>query len=242
MTRPLKFALAVTSLLIAGSVNALVIDAFDDTQMLLQASSTANQSASSSSVANAIGNARKFTMTQVSGATLARIAAAVIYEEDPAAPKGHWPILSVSNPDRVNSTITVIWDGTSADPYTVSVGGLNHANLMVQNDIGFLLKIPSIDTEVTLALTVWDSDSNASFSYKFPKPGQQFIPYTEFAGVDFSDVGAIRLVMSGVIAWDGSIDILETKPNPAPVPGTALLLGVGLLGLARRARRAGSPD
>jgi hypothetical protein len=242
MKRVLRFSLAGFCLLALGSVNALVIDAFNNTGMALIATNSTAMGISGA-VTTAIGHARKLTISQVTNANPAITAAAVLnlYNRP--------DVLSVSNGDKVNSVVTVIWDGQvcegsppPCDVFAVKTNGLNHANLMGQNDSGFLLRIPSIDLSVKLDLTVWDSDSNATYSYTSPQPGTQFIPYSGFVGIEFSDVGAIRLVLSSQKdSWDGSIEILETRPNPAPIPGTAVLLGVGLLGLARRARRVKSP-
>jgi len=229
MKRQLLLALTMTIGLAASPASALVIDGFNDATMTLQATGTTNQGVGGS-VVDAIGNARKLSITNISGANSFQTAIALIDYDDSNK-------LSISNADGVDSTVTVIWDGTITDPFSVVSTGLNSADLTIDNDTGFLFTIPTIDLQVEMVLTVWDSDSSDSFEYEFPGPVDRFfIPFTAFAGVDFTDVGAIQLVLNGPVAWDGSVDLFQTG-NPAPSPGTVLLLGAGLLALVRRRKR-----
>lgn len=231
MKRRLPIALAVAGLFVAGSVNALGIDGFDQTEMVLVGHNPTPLS-DSGLVSNAIGGARKFTLTNVTNASLSRTATALIDESDSNK-------LSISNADGVNSTVTVIWDGTTADPYAVVTNGLNSADLTVGNGTAFLFNIPSIDLNVNLALTVWDSQGNFTVIKNAPSPGIQLMPFADFVGIDFTDIGAIRIVLDGPAAWDGSIDLVGTN-GTTPLPGTLLLMGAGLLGLVRHCRRVGS--
>lgn len=240
MNRSFSLALAATSLLAAWSAQALVIDGFNEHEMLLVANAPGSNLGVGGEVDDVIGGFRKFNVTNVQGATASRTAAALIDEIDNMTPDGS-NLLSVSNADRVDSTVTVIWDGTNDNPFVVNTTGLGGVNLLADNDTGFLFTIPTIDQNVELALTIWDRDSNNhTYVYKFLAPIDRFyIPFTQFTGVDFKDVGAIRLVLDGPVAWDGSVDLFETG-SPAPSPGTLLLLGAGLLALVRRGKRSGS--
>jgi len=240
MNRSFSLALAATSLLAAWSAQALVIDGFNEHEMLLVANAPGSNLGIGEPVDDVIGGARKFNVTNVTGATASRTAAALIDEIDDLTPGGS-NLLSVSNADRVDSTVTVIWDGTTNDPFLVNTTGLGGVNLLADNDTGFLFTIPTIDQNVELALTIWDLDNNNhTYLYQFPAPIDRFfIPFAEFTGIDFENVGAIRLVLNGPVAWDGSVDLFETG-SPAPSPGTLLLLGAGLLALVRRGKRSGS--
>ncbi len=237
MKRQLSIALAATSLFVTVPANALIIDEFNvaTPAVISDENSPQGDSGNSGIVGpTAIGGTRKVNVTGVTGAGDGDRARVTVNSQNSGR-------LAISNDDPVNSTATVIWDGSTVDPFTVDTDGLGGIDLTADGSVEFRFTVPSIDQDVTLALTVWDLNSNYTFNYRFTGPVTQFaIPYTTFTGIDFTEIGAIRMVLSGPRAWDGSVDVFDTWGPPVPIPGTILLIGAGLLGLARRGRRAGT--
>jgi hypothetical protein len=91
-------------------------------------------------------------------------------------------------------------------------------------------------------VTVTDGSSNTGSSSLTTAggifvPTDEFLTFASFTGtVDFSDVEQIELLVEGLFpATDLQIGFIESAF--VPEPGTALLLGLGLAGLAVRGRR-----
>jgi len=226
-----KLALILTLVgpLCAGTVGALTIDGFNDPFYGVISDNNSNQG-DARTAAGVLGGTRKIAITSVTGAIPGFRSSTVTMNAGDSR-------LSVSNSDGVDSTVTVTWDGSTADPYTVVTNGLGGTNLTVGNGTGFLLSIPSIDQNVTITLTVWDGDSNAAVPTNFLGPVSNFvIPFNSFAGIDFTAIGAIQMVLNGPVAWDGSVDVFGTQTTPTPA--TLALLLFGLPGLARARRRS----
>ncbi len=135
--------------------------------------------------------------------------------------------LSVDNGTGFNSSTTVLWNG-------IGNAGLN-ADL--SNRDFFELGVLAIDLDVTLALTVMDNDSMATVSRNNIATGVATLPFSEFTGIDFSQVKSIQLVITGPVAFDTEIDILDAvaersvgTPEPSTSTSLLALLGVTFLG------------
>jgi len=227
----LALILALVGSLVPGAASALTIDGFDSPYYGLQSDNNGNRG-DARPATDVLGGTRKVTLTNVSGTFAPLRSATVTINAGDSR-------LSVSNSDFVDSTVTVTWDGSTADPYTVVTNGLGGTDLTVGNGTGFLMTIPSIDQNVIISLTVWDNDSTGTVSSAFAGPADNFVlPFASagFNGIDFTKIGAVQMVLNGPTAWDGSVDVFGTQTNPTPA--TLALLLFGLPWLARAQRRS----
>jgi len=235
----LAIVLALSGAFMGGAANALTIDNFDTGTQNLTKNDNTSTSSNVSGLAgtDTIGTTRKLNLTGISGATAGLAAAAKI-------DVGDSNFFSVSNDPSVDSTVTVIWDadgGIGADN-VVKTNGLGGADLTDGNtELGFVFDLIFIDLNVTIDLTVWDmAGNNDTFNHNFPiAVDNYFIPFTEFVGVDPTNVGAIRLVLNGPAGWDAIFNIVDTRTG-IPVPAPLALIGLGLFGLGAVRRRSQS--
>jgi hypothetical protein len=158
--------------------------------------------------------------------------------------------LSISAPDAgaLEADVSLIWDGDDGAA-AIDTAGLAGADL---TDGGvndrFVFNIIGNDFPVPFDLTLWDSDSNETVSDQTPgfiAPGSSVpfnIEFSQFSGIDFTDIGAIELSFSVTSQQDLTLDFVVTDEPPIPAPATLALLGSGLVAmgaLTRRRRRAG---
>ena len=137
----------------------------------------------------------------------------------------------------------VQWDGT-ADGYAtrslnlggidITEGGKNQYFVMLTDyDKGYA-------TDTALVLTVYANDTTSDSSNKNLggvnfKDKLIYFPFSDFAGTDLTKVGAIELdIIPNGDATDLAIDFFAAD---IPEPGTLILLGSGLLGLAGYVKR-----
>lgn len=135
---------------------------------------------------------------------------------------------AISNGSGITGIVTFLWDAGGAD---LTDGFAN---------TGIDLSILSTDLSVIYKIGVNGFEVSKTIS----SPGTTTFGFSEFVGVDFTNVGSISLVVSGPASFDSEFDLLAATPPAATVPlpgGLGLAVGgFAALGLLRRRRSAKS--
>ena len=216
-------AFAVMAGVAAGSAQALVIDNFDDaTPQIVSAPNPGD----TVSTANAIGGARTISNTKSGPLGVTSAVLGGFFSQSASA--------------LTSGTSTITWDANGA-----GLGGVDLTDGLVGN--WFAFDIQSIDQgQIDFILGVRDTNGNSdSYTLSAAAAGRQTVAFSNFAGVDFTQVDLVSLEVQGSAAADLTLDLLQTRgnrplrPSSVPEPMTALLLGGGLLGFGIRRRRAG---
>lgn len=135
----------------------------------------------------------------------------------------------------------VRWDG-AATGGAIDTAGLGGIDLSTTN-VAISVQVLSADLNFPLTFNVWtDGDNDNVFTLSSltklagPGPGVFNFMFTDFVGADFSNVGAMELVLnnSAIVDLDIRIDLIQAVPEP----GTLALVGATLLGLGVARRRA----
>jgi hypothetical protein len=141
-------------------------------------------------------------------------------------------VLDLANTSTSAGTIYVQWNG---------ITGVNKDLTSVGTNFGIYMALPTpVDNGLDVTFTATGAAGTAVISRNFPSgiTGDSFFfKFTDGTnpGV-WASVDTLRATFTGPTAWDAQVSLLETRE--APIPGTILLMGAGLLGLARRAKRA----
>lgn len=139
-------------------------------------------------------------------------------------------IFGISNGVGQHANVSIRWDGQDNDAMT---GQFPDVDLTQQgvNDM-FTLAINSLDLPTNFVLAVSDSVSSVEVSKTFSGAAANHYFFSEFAGIDFTDVQSIQLNVHGQSAYDVEIDKLSVG-RFVPEPITALIwapvLGMFLL-------------
>jgi hypothetical protein len=150
-------------------------------------------------------------------------------------------------------TATVVWDGADVlgvlDP--TGLGGVDFTDGATSAAISIPLLFG--DLPASLILTAYTDAGNVSQaivalpgSIPPDPPLVLIVPFGAFGvlsgvGADFANIGALSLLLDGSSASGLDLEIGELRTVAVPEPGAALLLGLGLAGLAgvRRSAKRG---
>ena len=87
--------------------------------------------------------------------------------------------------------------------------------------------------------TVYDLAVNGtSVQRNVTSVGNLDFMFSEFSGVEFSNVNSISLTISGPAGFDTTFEFIEATTVPLPAGGLLLIGGLGALGAARRRKTA----
>lgn len=150
--------------------------------------------------------------------------------------------LAYNNEVFVTGKSTVTWDGSDegADnsSFAVDIDGLGGLDLTGGGmNTQLVFSVLETDANVSFAFTIWDTlGSVATVTETFVEDAQNVnarIFFNEFAGIDFTTIGAIQLNITGEESADAAIDIISATNIPLPPAILMMLGGLGLLGVVR---------
>ncbi len=157
---------------------------------------------------------------------------------------------SISQGDELEGISMVTWDGDDNDANGVATAGLGSVDLSPLGEDRFELGIDFMDVPGDISIQVWSNGGADTDTVTHNLAGGVFAPttetflFSEFTGVDFGDVSALKLTVDGTVipSLDMNIDFIRSaQPTPTPgvpEPATFGLLGLAGLAMLRRRRAA----
>lgn len=152
---------------------------------------------------------------------------------------------SFNQDSLMGGTAILRWDGISGPGDTINLTGLGGADIS-GNGVSLLVHTDANGVVATyeILIQVWDMNGNqATFSQVMDSTGTGFIPFgipfgafTNFAGTDFSNVGAVQVTFNSLNPVEIDVDI-SIKNIAIPEPASIALAGLALLGLGAARRR-----
>ncbi|MGF1687607.1 PEP-CTERM sorting domain-containing protein [Photobacterium japonica] len=139
------------------------------------------------------------------------------------------------------ATGKIQYDGDDNDADVLDADGLGSEDLAA-NGNAFLLDVLDADFGFTFSIEVWSGAGGSSFKNEYVAAGTNVpvtrsFAFSDFTGVDFTDVSAIEFVintegLAGQTSIDFTIDAFKV-----PEPTSMALFGLGLMGLGYTRRR-----
>jgi len=222
--KKIDLALALCGGLAACNVNALTIDSFETLQVNTRV--TAGSGVVTTNTAapplTYIGTSRNLASQSTGTDT------GTDFTDVSITPSA----LRMVNGGNSAGTIYVQWNNISGSASDFTEGG---------NSLGLRISLPApLPNAMSVTFLVnglSSAPSSAQYTYPSGTAGNA-IPYFAFASFTdpsvFTNVTTLRMTVTGATGWDGAIDGVET----VPLPGTLMLVGIGLAGLARSIKRA----
>ncbi len=219
---------AVAFLAVESASAAIIIDSFDDSQVVTQ---TGIGTAAGFVNGAMIGGQRDVEVIVTNGET----------DLEMTADAGGNSLLTHSQDSNVVGSTLVVWDGIDNDPLTVDPTGLGGVDLTGGGILDAIaIRITFDDLPVNLTMRVGNGANVSERMLALPggifSPILFVLPFASFAtlsgtGADFMDVGVIELMIDGQIGGtDVEIDFLQAITE-VPEPATLTLLASSLFGL-----------
>jgi len=182
------------------------VDDFSATNQIATANSGTPTAPNPLAATEALGGERDLLVEYVSGAFDAELRASNISSS-----------LIISSDTGTIGNYSVVWDGADGDATTVDATGLGGIDLTAAGVADRLqLMIGADQSGVALTINVYTDATNfSSFFTTIPNTGtgsatsELLVPFTSFVdtgtGADFTNVGAIEMLVTGVAAFDAEL-------------------------------------
>lgn len=227
MKTQLAIVAALAGLFAAGSVNAMIIDNFEEIQDQIYIAGPAPMASLGNlqlaSIASILGGSRQTDVT-----LYARNAAADVNVRVVAG------ALDINDSISASTKVVLTWGANGA--------GLGNLDLYAGGANGIFLAFPTaMDHALSLRFDITDGGTSSVASSEITFPAGAHDSDFIFAFSNFTNVAAlssadsIRMTVNSTKAGlDVNVDLIETRdapPNSVPEQGSICLLGLGLIGM-----------
>ncbi|MGR5522240.1 PEP-CTERM sorting domain-containing protein [Vibrio sp. PNB22_4_2] len=232
-----------TSLAFASQANAVVIDNFDNPEavgvnfvqdLTADGTGTGNPSeATYDDPLGIIGGERDLWVNLIDNSFGSRTGVAL------SVAAGS---LSYETGSGVIAEGKIQYDGDDNDAENIDIDGLGSVDLTANGGDAFLLDVIDTDLGFTFGVQVWSNAGADTAFFEYTASGATSglaaLAFSDFVGVDFTDVSAIEFTINtqgaeGQADIDFSIGSVVSVPEPASIA----FFGAGLLGLGLLRRR-----
>ena len=141
----------------------------------------------------------------------------------------------IANGFGQNATVSIRWDGQNN---SLLSGGFANLDL-TEGGVNalFSLHVASADVATQFEIVATDSNGTRSVTKTGSAPGYHKFFFDDFSGLDFTDIQALQLNISGDSAYDVGINRLAAIAVPEPVTSTLLAAVLTSMLATRRRRR-----
>ncbi|MGR5324737.1 PEP-CTERM sorting domain-containing protein [Vibrio sp. DNB22_17_1] len=134
------------------------------------------------------------------------------------------------------------YDGNDSDAENIDIDGLGSVDLTANGGDAFLLDVIDTDLGFTFGVQVWSAlgteTNTVVYTASGATTGLAALSFSDFVGVDFTDVSAIEFTINtDGAAGQADIDFSIGSVVSVPEPASIAFFGAGLLGLGLLRRR-----